>query len=1461
MGKLRTINHPGIEIQEVDMSGSAEQVGGCTTLVMGFFPQGESGKPVQPTTNSSVKSYFGTPETEAERYAYYACKTVFDNGGNLVAARIPYNNNSQYITPAVKYNIEEWSTKHIKKYNASTSATKITNDQTAVYEKEVLDDSTSPSKSEFYFGSGMGIGIYSQEIHSSKKYGQDEVFSSVNAISSNNYRGNINEYYELTYNPFTVVSSYSKETASETINWSISATVDNIEWNTEGLSGTAENWNELISNTDAETGVIARVSTGVEFTSDMGKYLCGNFPAGTYYKLVWPIDEEHEVVNNIESLGGLTDWAAVQTYYPIVGVLSGDHGIPYDTYQRWSDLPTVAIKRSSGSGSYYEITNSKGNKDEITDGMVFKVIENHDSMGMYGNYSVTLGSEYEESGEIYVDISYEFENTDDGYYVYDPEATTVSDVVPIAKWRRFWDYTGDPHGQWIDYDYKTYNSFDVVVQDSIGQYNTGKWSVNDNSSQIWASQVTVEGETYDIRIEASRETGKLKFFGSERGEFELTPLYHNTNIEPGMDCSFFTADNSKYFNIEKKKFDKWSSHVGSEYGTYFYTETVCSSNKNNFYFDPTVSSPVTAFVESYGPNGIEKVLAIKSYYESGEGMQYPEFSTTDYLELRLWNEDRIKTIEDLNSGNDEFFDIIHREYTGELISDVSKINSKYFKAVPLSTDVTNGYYPEGGEITSDELAIPATDSFDANNYPELMDANPFGTGWMKVLKAIRPNLSNVYNETDFYQFVSPYTRIEDVALAHSEKYKWIHWTTPKNDEDDVSTEPGILLSRTLGCEIKDVPVQLSEVENVVAIVPDQDFNGFIPLEEYQDYRDEAKSPKANSIVVANITEQKFGSDMYNNAVVSNGDSTKNDYSDEVLGIVPVIMGGFQSLPRQSRIELPDGITNSRIFDAVQSLVRGSSIENDPAPEADHVDIKTVKLNPDGYVRNLGTKAMEEYDAYDSTYSNQLLSAIPAIDLNANYKPNGAKMNYITLAVCQLSLSKVNDNKIAITVLETFTGSLDKNAKDDNGNSIFIDNVVNNEDSGSTYVKLFSNYQTSLTGSQSITDAKSEIVVPASNDTKVTIAVPASLGTNLWWTNDKPSMSIGFTNEQTKKYISYATMVATMENVFDALSNVDEIDIDLVMDAGLSTIANRVKKYCDEHPEETKMIYDVFYDKISSVEDVAGWKSMCAKLTTFCQTTRKDCITLLDAPRSLCVKDNVKLVSPGSKYSVDYDILPKFNYLGGMNSSYAAGYCDWMLAVDDFTSKNVWLPPSIAAEGAVIYTDYNSNYWMAPAGQSRGNVMWAVDIAFNPNAQQQDSIYSKGWNYAISSSGSIMVWGQKTMLNSTSSFNRINIRRLFCRLERMTRKNSKWVIFELNNERTRNIYKDRIDPIFANVKAMGGIYDYQIICDTRNNTPNVVQNNEFRSAFLIKPEHAAEYIILTFFNMNQDMDFSEAYSQL
>lgn len=1274
MGQLRTINHPGIEIFEQDNSGSTEQVGGCTSLVVGFFPQGESATPVKPTSLKSVKSYFGTPENEAERYAYYACKSVFDNGGNLIAARIPYDNNSQYITPACKFNIEEWSTAHVIGYTAKENAGK-----SYCLEKYSWSNEEYTEKNKYYSSNSPHI----EKIEATESY---KTYDGLNwsgysikdifQINTKDSTGNQNDYYTLKFNgPFSI----TKQTSSS----------ENI--------------------------------TAFVYENADTKFVTLDYP-------------------NID----------IAEYNSFTISLESDNDIYNGKYQ-------FAIDYSMYS---------------------------HDILGSDGiaKYIIIAEHSTNESGG----INYE----------------AFTGVVSIYQ------KNNDP-----EHDYSRDDPI-IVFNNLIFQHG----------------------------------------YNCDTGDTEL---------EEGLSLNskIFCDEGNKYFSIYHciKDNNNPAYESGTEYLNEYYNEEIIADKTTNFIYSPVRHQPVTGTVQKFTETTeTETITTIQSYFKSGEGVVYPEMTSEDFYELRIWNNNKIKKIEDLTEENSKYYDIIHVTYVGEKSSEYSKISDKNFKTAPVTSDVTIGY--ESEKITSELLAIPAQETWDETAAPAIeAKQNPFGPEgeYINILTKLNNGMQVGYNENDFYVFVSDYySSIKEVALAKSNKYSWIHYTTNTELTGSGSTGNRVLMAGTLGCDTNDIPEGLSKIENIVSIIPDTDDLGYIPLADYLDYRDEAKKPSENTIVIANITEQKLSKDTYNN-------TSDETYGEEVLGIVPILVTGFQALPKQSRIELPDSATNTSIFNAIETIVRGSSIENDPAPKADHIDIKKVTLNENGFAKDLATDG--NYNPYESTYSNNIISNVPSIDLNTNYKPNGAKTNYVTLVVCKLSLSAVNDNKVALTVLETFTGSLDSGATDEKGNSIFIDTVVNNAESGSAYVKLFSNYKSNLNGFEKRSVKTYEVVYPASVDTKTTIVVPASCGTSNWWSTKKKMFSLGFTEKQTTKYISYATIVATLENVYDMLSNVDEVDIDLVVDAGLTSIANRIKKYIEANPEETKAVYDLTFDKIDSVNDIGGWKSMAAKLITFCQTTRKDCMALIDAPRSLCVKNNAKLIdskkTTTSKYSVDYDILPKFNYLGGLNSSYGAGFCNWILAVDDFSGKNVWIPPSIAAEGNIIYTDYNSNYWMAPAGEKRGNILWAVDIAFNPSGAQQDSIYSKGWNYAISSGGNIMTWGQKTFLTSNSSFNRINVRRLFLRLERLTRKNSKWVLFELNNQKTRNTYLDRIDPIFANVKAMGGLYDYRIICDEQNNTNTVIDSNEFRACFMLKPSKVAEFLIFTFMNLNTDAVFEEYYGDL
>jgi phage tail sheath protein FI len=274
-----------------------------------------------------------------------------------------------------------------------------------------------------------------------------------------------------------------------------------------------------------------------------------------------------------------------------------------------------------------------------------------------------------------------------------------------------------------------------------------------------------------------------------------------------------------------------------------------------------------------------------------------------------------------------------------------------------------------------------------------------------------------------------------------------------------------------------------------------------------------------------------------------------------------------------------------------------------------------------------------------------------------------------------------------------------------------------------------------------------------------------------------------------------------------------------------------------------------------------WRTVIGKYITLCSTTRKDCIAVVDGLRTICLAGSQKIVRQGNNATVDIHILANLKNITGINSNYATMNINWIKYIDTFTGVGFWVPPSILSDGIIIYTDRTANYWDAPAGLNRGILYNAVDIAFNPTGKQQDFIYSKSFNYALNYPyDGIILEGQKTLQVKPSAFDRINVRRLFLKLERFTYKTARYYVNEPNNIFTRTRLVDQLTPIFEDVKTRGGIYDYRIICDLSNNTPTSIDNNELRLAVLIKPTKTAEFIICDFYNLATGTSFSEVSIQ-
>lgn len=468
----------------------------------------------------------------------------------------------------------------------------------------------------------------------------------------------------------------------------------------------------------------------------------------------------------------------------------------------------------------------------------------------------------------------------------------------------------------------------------------------------------------------------------------------------------------------------------------------------------------------------------------------------------------------------------------------------------------------------------------------------------------------------------------------------------------------------------------------------------------------------------------------------------------------------------------------------------------------------------------------------TSYSEDFMGNFPQVQY-ANYGETAdpSLFKSITLLVVQSKADPNAEGKMVLAVLEAFSGSLNPLAKNkDTGISDYIGNYINN---GSKYIKLYHKI-----------DADGALDIGDLADTDLIVNVEAV---------NEAYDTLTFTRAEGKKWITGSKTINDVNSALEKLGNIDDKDIDIVADAGLTTIAH----YCT-----SKRLFAPAADKsvatLNSPDSVATWRTMAATLINFAQNIRKDCIAVIDVPRNFAletVQKKLRKTAPANTFS--NTLAPQIKYMTGLNSSYAAMYSDWMKIYDTFRGIGIWLPPSIKAVGIFCRTDRIANYWEAPAGLNRGVIAGITDIAFNPIEKESSQLYTKGMNFCKWYNGEgFILEGQRTTQVKPSAFDRINVRRLFLRLERQVYKMARYYVMELNTQLTRRKFQQSCEGILQPVKLAGGMYDYQVVCDDSVNTPDVIDNNELRCVIKIKPTKVIEFIIVDFVALSTKGNFSE-----
>jgi len=300
---------------------------------------------------------------------------------------------------------------------------------------------------------------------------------------------------------------------------------------------------------------------------------------------------------------------------------------------------------------------------------------------------------------------------------------------------------------------------------------------------------------------------------------------------------------------------------------------------------------------------------------------------------------------------------------------------------------------------------------------------------------------------------------------------------------------------------------------------------------------------------------------------------------------------------------------------------------------------------------------------------------------------------------------------------------------------------------------------------------------------------------------------------------YSVTAGELKTAYKLFEDTESIDINLVLSGPSSGVA----------------------------DTTAGMDTHGTMITDLCET-RKDCVGFISPYRAGVVNVATSIAQTANVIK-GFDTLPSSSYV-----VYDSGY---KYIYDKYNDVYRYVPLNGDTAGLCANADKVADPWYSPAGYNRGHVRGAIKLAYNPKNSERDQLYRKRINPVVNYPGQgVLLFGDKTALSKPSAFDRINVRRLFLVLEKAIAIASKYQLFEFNDEFTRAQFRNMVEPFLRDVQGRRGIFDFKVVCDSTNNTGEVIDRNEFIGDIYIKPARSINFITLNFIAVRTGVAFSE-----
>lgn len=400
-------------------------------------------------------------------------------------------------------------------------------------------------------------------------------------------------------------------------------------------------------------------------------------------------------------------------------------------------------------------------------------------------------------------------------------------------------------------------------------------------------------------------------------------------------------------------------------------------------------------------------------------------------------------------------------------------------------------------------------------------------------------------------------------------------------------------------------------------------------------------------------------------------------------------------------------------------------------------------------------------------------------------------------------------------------------------------------------------------------------------------------------------------KKNNKYIG--NVPVKVKRALELISNDEEYpDIDIIVEGGLSTVyaysnaktiisegstsifnnENSGKGGLDEQNEnENAFIEDRILQGIEDLRTSRSVVTEAAELViqdymsvqqafmtladSFQNGGRGDCFYIADILRGVAVrgkdtkveklygtrlKNNAYAEEDTVNHSWATSILSPIKHLvNNFTTSYASIYAQWLKISDGFTNDKYWIPASGHMAALMAASDQLQGPWYAAAGLNRGIVQGVIDCAINPNQKQRGDLYKLCVNSVPKISGvGITCWGIRTLSKKASAFDQNTCRRTFLFIEKAVKKLLRYYLFEPNNSYTQLSIYNEIQPYMESIRNQGGIYSFTVICDSSNNTNEIVNSGNLAVDISAAPTRTAEFIVLnmTANKYSQDVAISE-----